>query len=170
MTAAEWQQSADPMAMIGWLSRQGYVGPLWEFTIECCRRVWDELPDDAFRRVVKHAEQVGTHGIDDLLGEAYQALDRLERRFRKADDSEQPRLSRRIGFGRMVFAFEHQDGAGAAGSISRDLVEWAGDEDAERQAQAALLRQLVLDPSQPVAEGKDPDAEPDAAPDTGRTT
>lgn len=152
MTAAEWQQCGDPSAIIDWLSKQGYVEFLWEFTIRCCRRVWDELPGDAFRRVVEHAEQVGTHGIDDLLAEAHQALDKLERRFRKADDAEQPRLSRRIGFGRMVLAFDQQDGAGAAAAISTDLLEWADDADAERRAQADLLRQLVPDPSQRAAE------------------
>ncbi len=140
MTAAEWQASIDPPAMIDWLEEQGYVNPLWEFTVACCRRVWDKLPGDNFRRVVEHFERIGMHDIDDALAGALQALDKLERRFSRADDAEQVRLSRRIGFGRMVFAFEHQDAAGAAGSISRDLVEWADDADAERQTQAALLR------------------------------
>ncbi len=148
MTAAEWRASADPAAMIDWLEEQGHVEPLWEFTIACCRRVWDEWPGDAFRRVVEHAERVGVHDIDDALAEASQALDKLEHRFRKAGDAEQVRLSRRIGFGRMVLAFEHQDGAEAARSISGDLMEWADDPDAERRAQASLLRQLVPDPSQ----------------------
>ena len=152
MTAAEWQASADPPAMIDWLNKQGYVGPLWEFAIACCRRVWDELPGDPFRRVVEHAERIGSHDIDEALAGAYQALERLERRFHKADDAEQARLSRRIGFGRMVFAFDHQDGEGAAASISGDLVAWADDADAERRAQADLLRQLVPDPSQRAAE------------------
>src|SRR3954463_7659493 len=102
MTAAEWQASADPAAMIRWLEERGYNGPLWEFTIACCRRVWDDLPGDAFRRVVEHFEQVGVHDIDAVLSEAYRALGKLERRFQKADDdAEQARLSRRIGFGRM---------------------------------------------------------------------
>jgi hypothetical protein len=33
MTAAEWQVSTDPQAMINWLDDQGHAGPLWEFTI-----------------------------------------------------------------------------------------------------------------------------------------
>lgn len=152
MTAGEWQQSCDPPAMIAWLSKQGYVDSLWEFTIECFRRVRDELPGDAFRRVVDHAEQIGLLDIDDRLAEANRALAKLERRFSNADDAEQPRLSRQIGFGRMVFAFDQQDGAGAAEVVSHDLVDWANDATVEQQAQADLLRQLVADPSQPIAD------------------
>jgi hypothetical protein len=152
MTAAEWQASDDPPAMIRWLAEQGYFGPLWQFTIASCRRVWDDLPGNAFRGVVEHFEQIGVHDIDDALSEAYRALDNLKCWFRKAEDAEQDRLSRRIGFGRMVFAFEHQDAAGAARSISSDLVEWADDAASERRVQAELLRQLVPDPSQRVAE------------------
>jgi hypothetical protein len=153
MTAAEWQASADPVAMIRWLEQQGYIGPLWEFTVVCCRRVWDDLPGDAFRRVVEHFEQIGVHDIDEVLAGAYQALDKLERRFHKASDhAEQSRLSRCIGFGRMVFAFEHQGGAEAAQSISAEFAEWADDADAERRGQADLLRQLVPDPSEQFAD------------------
>src|SRR2546423_1301550 len=55
MTTAEWQASADAPAMIDWLEKQGYAAPLWEFATACCRRVWDELPGDAFRRRVWHS-------------------------------------------------------------------------------------------------------------------
>jgi hypothetical protein len=152
MTPADWQASVEPAAMIHWLEEQGYRGPLWEFTITCCRRVWEELPGNAFRRVVEHFEQVGVHDIDSVLSEAHHALDKLERRFHKADDVGQSQLSRRIGFGRMVFAFEDQDAASAARSISHDLAEWANDQVVEHQAQAHVLRQLVPDPSQRIAE------------------
>ena len=148
MTAAEWQTSGDPRAMIGWLAAQGDTEPLWQFAIRCCRRIWGDLPGDAFRQVVAHAERVGTRDIDNELAAVSRSLERLERQFRSAtDDDEQTRLSRQIAFGRMVLAFEHQDGAGAAESISRDLLAWAEDPDAERRTQADLLRQLVPDPS-----------------------
>jgi hypothetical protein len=135
--------------MIRWLGRQGYAEPLWEFTIACCRRIRDELPGDPFRQVIEHAERIGTRDIDEVLAEASQALDKLEWKFRKAtSDAEQARLSRQIGLARTVFAFEHQDGGEAAEAISRDLVDWADDPDAERRVQANLLRQLVPDPTQ----------------------
>jgi hypothetical protein len=150
MTEAKWHASTDPVAMIRWLEKQGYHSALWEFTIACCRRIWGELPGDAFRRVVEHVEQMGIRDVDDRLAEATQVLDKLERRFRKAiDTAEQAQLNRQLGFGRMVFAFDHQDGAGAARSISSDLVDWADDPEAERRVQSDLLRQLVPDPSQP---------------------
>jgi hypothetical protein len=149
MTEAEWQSSSDPAAMIDWLSQQGYVAALWQFATDCCRRVWDDLPSDVFRRVVVHAETVGAHDIDDVLGDARQALEKLERRFHKVDDEEeQARLSRRIGYGRLVFAFDDQDSAGVAGSISNDLLEWAEDPETEQRTQADLLRTIVPDPSQ----------------------
>jgi hypothetical protein len=147
MTAAEWQASAEPLAMIGWLAAQGHGEPLWQFTVRCCRRIWDDLPGDVFRRVVEHAERVGTRYIDDELAEVTRSLERLERQSRRAtDDDEQMRLNRQIGFGRMVLACEHQDGAETAESIRRDLLEWAEDPEAERRTQADLLRQLVPDP------------------------
>jgi hypothetical protein len=153
MTAAEWQASTDLRAMIRWLEKQGYEAKLWEFTIACCRRVEDDLPGDAFRRVLAHSEQIGAHGIDDVLAEAHQALERLERRLRKADSAAQDELNRQIGLGRMLLAFESQDGASAARDISGDMLEWADDADAERWTQADLLRQLVPDPSHRAAEG-----------------
>jgi hypothetical protein len=135
--------------MIHWLERQGHSESLWEFTIACCRRVWAQLPDDACRRVVEHVEQIGMRDVEDVLAEATRALDKLERRFHKATDAaEQERLNRQLGFGRMVFAFDHQSGAEAAISISRDLVEWAADPNTERRVQSDLLRWLVPDPSQ----------------------
>ena len=162
MTEAEWQASVDPAAMIEWLSGQGYVEALWGFTIACCRRVWDELPVGAVRRVVEHTEQVGTIDIGARLGAAVQALDRLEQRFHKVEGVEQARLGRQLGFGRMVLAFDHQDGGEAAGAISTDLLGWADNKGAERHAQVVVLRQLVPNPSRPVAdEGAEPGAPPD---------
>jgi hypothetical protein len=155
MTIEEWKVSADPLAMIHWLEEQGYSEALWDFTIACCRRIWNDLPGEAFRQVVEHAEQIGTRDIDDKLAEASRSLKRLERRFQRAsDDAEQARLSRQIGFGRTVLAFEHQDAAGSARSICRDLLDWAGDPDAEAAVQAEDLRRLVPDPSH---QHKDPD-------------
>lgn len=150
MRMKEWQSSADPLAMIRWLERQGYGDALWDFTIGCCRRIWDELPGDSFRRVVTHFEQIGSHDIDEVLHEASRSLERLERRFSKSDDEhEQTQLSRGIGLGRMVFAFEAQHGAAAARSISSDMVDWADDAGLEFERQANLLREIVSDPSQP---------------------
>lgn len=148
MTTWQWRESSDPVAMIRWLGSRGRADALWEFTIACCRRVWDQLPGDAFRRVVEHAERIGVHDIDESLAGASQALHKLERQFRKAGDAdEQRRLNRRIGLGRMVFAFDYQDAKEAAESISGDLVEWSNGPDEERRVQADLLRQLVPDPT-----------------------
>jgi hypothetical protein len=147
MTEPEWRASVAPPAMIRWLEEMGHDDELWEFTVTCCRRVWDDLPGETFRRVVEHFEQIGVRDIEDSLAEASQSLDKLERRIRgTAGAVEQTRLSRKIGFGRMVLAFEHQDAAGAANSISGDLIAWADDADEERRLQAELLRQMEPSP------------------------
>src|SRR4051812_36299273 len=112
MTEAEWRTATDPQRMIRWLSHQGQTDALWDFTVACCRRIWDQLPGESFQRVVERAEQVGRgfarwEMVEDDLHEAYQALDRLERKLLKAKEgAEQDRLNRAIGYGRAVFAFE----------------------------------------------------------------
>jgi hypothetical protein len=134
--------------MIGWLEKQGCTDALWDFTIACCRRVWHDLPGESFRRVVEHFEQLGRHDIEEPLAEASRSLDRLEGRLRKtASVAEQTRLNRKIGYGRIVLAFDYQDAAEAALSTSDDQIAWADDPDGERRHQADLLRQLAPDPS-----------------------
>jgi hypothetical protein len=150
MSNDEWFASHDPGRMIDWLEAQGYGPLLWDFAIACCRRNWNELPGDAFRRVVEHVERVGIRDIEDPLHEASQSLQKLERRLRKATDaSQESKLNRQLGYANMVLAaFDQQDGASAARSISSDLLQWAQDETSEGQLQAASLRDLVPDPSQ----------------------
>ncbi len=151
MNESEWDESCDPRAMIRWLETQGYSDALWDFTIACCRRLWDDLPGESFRRVVEHFEQLGIRDIEGPLSEASQSLDKLERRLRESTSAgEQTRLNREVGLGRMVFAFEYQDAVEAARSISDDQFAWADDPMEERQFQAALLRRLVPDPTKPI--------------------
>jgi hypothetical protein len=170
MTEAEWRASSDPSAMIGWLEKFGYSEPLWDFAVACCRRVADEMPAGPVRQVAEHVARVGTRDVDPLLDEASRALDKLERRLRRVSDAteaEQARLNRQLGFGSMVFAFQHQDGARAADAISRDLLEWVDDPDAESRIQAAVLRELVPAPCRQATGGEGEGAEPGAAPDRG---
>lgn len=158
MTPAEWQTAQDPSAMIQWLAEQGYHNELWDFTVACCRRVWDQLPGEAFRGVVEHFERVGVHDIDDAIADAMLALEKLERRYEKAsDDTERARLNRKIGFGRMVTSFDYQDGAAAADAVSEDIVDWSNDAETERREQSSQLRALVPDPSQPADEEDEED-------------
>jgi len=99
--------------------------------------------------VVEHFERIRVHDIEEILDAASRSLDGLARRVRgAADAAEQARLNREIGLGRMVFAFDHQDAAEAAESISDDQIAWADDPDEERRLQAELLRQLAPGPFQ----------------------
>jgi hypothetical protein len=102
VTTLDWRQSSAPQPMLDWLAKQGRDGELFDFTLACFHRIWDELPGEVFRRVVKHAERVGMRDIDDVLDDARRALDKLNRVFHEAGDLDQTRLSRQIGFGQMV--------------------------------------------------------------------
>lgn len=150
MANDEWSASRDPGRMINWLEVQGYGPLLWDFAIACSRRIWNELPGDALRRIVEHAEQVGIRDIGDPLHEAAKSLEKLERRLRKiTDSSQEAKLNRQLGYANIVLlAFDQQDGASAARSMSDGLLEWAEDAMAEATLQAASLRDLVPDPSQ----------------------
>jgi hypothetical protein len=135
--------------MIDWLEEQGYGPLLWDFVIACCRREWDELPGEPFRRLVDHVEQVGIRDLEDALHEASRALKKLERRLRRSTNcGTESKLNRQFGHGNMILAaFDQQDGASAARSMSADLFAWAEDSTAEARSQADSLRQLVPDPS-----------------------
>jgi hypothetical protein len=149
MTKDEWFTSRDPGGMIDWLKAQGYGPLLWNFAIACCRRTWNEIPGEAIRRVVEHVERIGIRDVEDPLHEAYQSLQKLERRLRKiTDGNQEAKLSRQLGYANMVLAtFDQQDGASAARSISSNLLLWADDATDESQLQASSLRELVPDPS-----------------------
>ena len=160
MSHADWQAATDPARMISWLDEQGYRDQLWDFTVSCCRRALPELPGDVFRRVIDHMENIGTRDVEDVLHEVWKALDKMERRLRKAcDSSEEDKINRQIGFGRMLLAFDYQSVDEMADSISGDLIEWATDQAEERRRQSDLLRQLVPDPSQAVDQEEDGEAE-----------
>jgi hypothetical protein len=144
MTPVQWQSSEDPQAMIRWLAdREGSAERLWDFTTECLLRVYDDLPGDDFRRVVRHFQEVGVSGIDDLLVEARRATHQLERRARRCDDDAAlALLNAQIGLGSMVFALEFHAPEEAAADVSRRLLEWAPQPEAERRLQAETLRTL----------------------------
>jgi hypothetical protein len=148
VTAAEWKPSDDPQAMIRWLTQRGgaFEG-LWDFTETCLLRVYDDLPGDEFRRVVRYFQEVGVTGIDDHLDDAGRTLDKLKRRAKRCDDdAELARLNAMIGYGSMVFALEFQAPEEAAADISRHLMDWATDPAAERRVQADTLRTLFNRP------------------------
>jgi hypothetical protein len=168
MTNADWLTATDPARMISWLDEQGYRDQLWDYTVSCCRRALPELPGDVFRRVIDHVENIGIRDVEDVLHEVWKALDKMEKRLRKAGDSgEEDKINRQIGFGRMLLAFDYQSVDEMADSISGDLIEWATDQAEERQRQSDVLRQLVPDPSQAVDQEEEEDEEAEDATGAG---
>ena len=154
MDEAEWAASPDPDAMLRWLSRQGRMDVLWDFAVRCGRYLYEDLPGSRFRRVVELADNRGRglatwEMVDEALHRASRAMKKLIARYRDSDDTgEQERLNRQIGAGNIVWVFEFQDGYEAALAASHHLIEWAAGAEEERIRQAALIRQLVPDPSQ----------------------
>ena len=184
MTEAEWRACTDPRAMIALIDRQGGFEKLWDFTVACCLRFRDQLSSMVFQRVVDLGDQHGKglatwRMVDDALAEAGTELTGMEMKLARAsartsnivgsftDDAdwseartalsaaEQDNLNRQIGLARGVLAFEFQDGAEAAAFISDHLLQWSTDETTERAKQADLLRQLVPDPSQRLADDEE---------------
>src|SRR5262245_61189733 len=102
MSKEDWLASTDPWRMIDWAEIQGYGPLLWDFAISCARRIWNELPGNC-RRVVEHFEQLGLRGIEDPLHEACKTLDKLTRRLQNAESSEESRLNRKIGYGKIIW-------------------------------------------------------------------
>lgn len=143
MTAAEWDTASDPCQM---LIRVRFLAPghkLTRFACECCRRIWDLIPGDDVRRIVEATEDMleGKLSRDewDVLGDVLteSRMEGLSAPARSAADA--------VGE-----LFEPGFDAAFAGSLCAAEAR-AGDTEgpayeAERAAQAALLRELLGNP------------------------
>ena len=66
MKEAEWLTCGDPERMLYHLpARQGYYRKLLLFGCACCRLVWDQMPDERCREVVRTAERFADHDADE---------------------------------------------------------------------------------------------------------
>ncbi len=68
LTEAEWQTSADPVAMLTGLPTELGERPARLFAIACCRRIWHRLSDERSRQAIEVAERYaeGRATADDL--------------------------------------------------------------------------------------------------------
>jgi hypothetical protein len=85
--------------------------------------------------------------LDEALADAAVRLDKLTAKYQEMEEGEEyERLGRKLDATEAVFVYSHQDGHGAAESISNYFLERAEERQAEERRQADLLRSIVPDP------------------------
>jgi hypothetical protein len=148
----QWPSSTDIREMVHWAER--YPLNLSErklrlFATACSRRVWCLLPDAATRKLVevceRHADGLAT------AKEMYEACPSAH--FRRKTPRTLARQAVRSAVGDIEFSFASLRStlATCAASYAAEAAGLARQdgEDTERQAQAALLRDIVGDPLEP---------------------
>ena len=148
MDEQEWLASRAPDEMLDSLVhfRRGTVSErkLRLFACACCRRIWDQLPDAAHRRAVEVAERFadGLAGLTELA-EAREAVVQIERHAAVLARSSAT-----------SWAVIHTAGQHSSWEtwirVAFDAVCHPRTRDGERREQAALLRDIIGNPFQPV--------------------
>jgi hypothetical protein len=144
MTAAEWETAYDPETM---LKRVRFHGPNEAFTrfaCACCRRIWDLMPGEDVRRIVEATEGVlqGKLSRDErdecfaVLTESF--MEGLSGAARSAADAAGELFE--LGFYAALLVSNHAAEARADGATEGPAYA------AERAAQAALLRESLVNP------------------------
>lgn len=181
MTEEDWLTAVDPVPVLGYLRWQPQDRRIVQFAAACCRRHWPLLSHESSRDAVVALERFGMGEIGLAELEAHQQAASLaavlaRTAYRKSNTSlaEAWKLHGRMtaAEGVLCATMVEEDGnyefdryrmaaARAFQDVSRDLArmnglthpaDWASAEDAERAAQAALLRCIAGNPFRPPPE------------------
>lgn len=67
MTEAEWLAGTDPVPMLEFASARFAARKFRLFACECCRRIWDLVPDENLRRAIQIVESVADGRSSELM-------------------------------------------------------------------------------------------------------
>jgi hypothetical protein len=169
MTEADWLKASDPQAMLAFLRENALADDrrCRLFACACVRRIWPLLTDEASRRAVEVAERFadGLASEDELNQACYgaeQAVSRAEHASpswaqvdaaNAAVDAAHPIVSDDSYYATAAAAANAVGGTASEGQATSDdlapLRAWSVAKDAERAAQADLLRCIFGNPFRP---------------------
>jgi hypothetical protein len=158
MTEAEWLVSNDPAPMRTFLAGWGEQ-PKWSerkkrlFMCACCRRVWSELSDERSRRAIIAAEDYveGTTSLEKLEAAGEAAL-RVSAAYWEGGGFERsdPRPLSDAAFN-VTVSSDYWGGAPLFVAPDEIILRAVRNRRGEEVAQAAILREIIGNPFQPMA-------------------
>jgi hypothetical protein len=140
MTEAEWLECTDPQKMLEFLGGKASERKFRLFSVACCRRIWHFLIDERSKEMVEVVEQF----VD---GNNDQAAMEKARKAAWAARNTFPSRAARAACAASSDSWETAWAAGRAMKIHGGEKNWY----AEREAQAALIRDLFGNLFRPVA-------------------
>ena len=159
MTEAEWLASTDPQAMLDYLVDQADECLLRQFTAECCRRVWHLLPqpNDEYQNVLDLSERLavaspsGESRAKLYLAAAASCAAFAAAAAENAGNDAESYASHAIYAAGALTGTGYADEEVMVWSVAADAAaaDEATQSNAERGAQAELLRRLLGNPFQP---------------------
>jgi hypothetical protein len=157
VTENDWLASRDPQAMLTFLSQRGITDDRKHrlFACACCRRIWDQFPDERNRDLVAVVENYPDHTFDDPeIRDPACASSARELEFR-----DNPAYWVVKALGRGFYKMTAPVSAAVVAARALDILAPGGAETdgngrirqrAEAQQQAALLRDVFGNPFQVV--------------------
>jgi hypothetical protein len=143
MTEAEWLACKDPTAMLEFLRNSRKIGERKArlFAVACCRRIWQFFTDERSRRGVDIAEKFadGLASRKELVGANMLAYEVCEPFTKKAARASSLENAAACGFAASV---TYHSARRAYENAANEATLAAQNRDAERAAQAALLRDI----------------------------
>jgi hypothetical protein len=160
VSEAEWQAAADWGRMLNQVRARAGTRKLLLLAVALCRRIWDRFPYDDCRRAVEAVERLADHPrVDEedyaIAAEADAAMERLQEGYGRVHEADPGPRGAYLAATACGGMWHDPDGmiegvAGAAAIAATGAAEGPAWE-AERHAQAGLLREVFGNPFRPVA-------------------
>jgi hypothetical protein len=161
--AADWQAGSDWGRMLDQVRTEAGTRKLLLLAVALCRRIWDRFPYDDCRHAVEAVERLADHAHVDgedysIAADADAAMTRLQEGYARVHLADLGPRGAYLAATACGGMWHDPDGlieqvAGAAAIAAAGAAEGPAWE-AERRAQAGLLRELLGNPFRPVAVGR----------------